>query len=154
MKVAMVKHTANGKVFWFEVPDGLGEITPNSSVMCDTARGRQYGTIVGAVCDESDVHDVMVASGASLPLRKITDFVQAVPMDTIKIPEYMARTKPSDNKIAKRFLEYYHNRRFDTAVMLDNNGLLKDGYSAYLVAKLLHFKYLYAIIEPAEKLLF
>ena len=131
MKVAMVKHTANGKVFWFEVPDGLGEITPNSSVMCDTARGRQYGTIVGAVCDESDVHDVMVASGASLPLRKITDVVQAVPMDTIKIPEYMARTKPSDN-----------------------NGLLKDGYSAYLVAKLLHFKYLYAIIEPAEKLLF
>lgn len=154
MKVAMVKHTANGKVFWFEVPNNLGEIAPNSSVMCDTARGRQYGTIVGAVCSESDVHDVMVASGASLPLRKITAVVQAVPMDTIKIPEYMARTRPGDDKIAKRFLEYYHNRRFNTAVVLNENGLLKDGYSAYLVAKVLHFKFLHAIIEQTEKLPF
>lgn len=139
MKVAMVKHNQHSKTYWFEVPESMvPEITPNTRVACDTARGLKHGIVVGSVLDMNDVQDVMLASGAKLPLRKITAVQCDIPLSEIKIPEYMARTKPRDEKIAKRFLEYYHTRKFNTTVMLNDNGMLCDGYSAYLVAKMLN----------------
>ena len=109
MKVAMVKHTSCGQVFWFETPEHLvGKLHPGSHVACDTARGRRYGTVVVSDLDDQDVKEIMTASGATFPLRKIVATTQNVLLSAIKIPEYMARTKPSDEKIAKRFLEFYH----------------------------------------------
>ena len=148
MKVAMVKHSSRGKVFWFEVPESLvGKIQAGARVACNTARGRRYGTVVAADLDEQDVKEVMLASGATFPLSTIEAATQKVPMSAIKIPEYMARTKPSDKKIAKRFLEIYHTGRFNTNIALDNHGFLVDGYSAYLVAQALGFTFLSAICK-------
>lgn len=148
MKVAMVKHSPNGKVFWFETPKYLeGLLTTGSRVACDTNRGRQYGVIVGANLDEKDVLEVMTASGATLPLRKIIATARMVPIDKIKIPEYMKRTKPRDEKIAKRFLEFYHTGQFDTNVALSDDGTLVDGYSAYLVARTVGLSLLPAIYK-------
>lgn len=72
---------------------------------------------------------------------------QKVLMSAIKIPEYMARTKPSDEKIAKRFLEFYHTGQFNTNVALDDNAVLVDGYSAYLVAQKVGLVFLPAIYK-------
>ena len=103
MKVAMVKHKPYGKVFWFEIPEHfVGKLQPGFRVACNTARGRRYGTVVAADLDEQDVKEVMLASGAIFPLSTIEATTQKVLMSTIKIPGYMARTKPSDEKIAKR----------------------------------------------------
>lgn len=136
MKVAMVKHTPCGKVFWFQIPERLvGKLKPGSRVACRTARGRRYGTIVAADLEEQDVKEIMLASGATFPLAKIEATTKQILVSIIKIPEYMARTKPSDEKIAKRFLEFYHTGQFNTNIALDDSGVLVDGYSAYLVAK-------------------
>ncbi len=120
MKVAMVKHKPYGKVFWFEIPEHL---------------------------DEQDVKEVMLASGATFPLSTIEATTQKVLMSAIKIPEYMTRTKPSDEKIAKRFLEFYHTGQFNTNVALDDNAVLVDGYSAYLVAQKVGIVFLPAIYK-------
>jgi len=136
MKVAMVKHSPNSKTYWFEVPEFLSDkITPNMCVACDTVRGLETGVVVGSILSMDDVRDVMLASGAKLPLKKIVAIPQEIPIDEIKIPMYMSRTTPRDEKIAKRFLEYYHTGKFNTNVALNSDGLLRDGYSAYLVAK-------------------
>ena len=117
MKVAMVKHKPYGKVFWFEIPEHLvGKLQPGFRVACNTARGRRYGTVVAADLDEQDVKEVMLASGATFPLSTIEATTQEVLISAIKIPGYMARTKPSDEKIAKRFLEFYHTGQFNTNV--------------------------------------
>lgn len=148
MKVAMVKHTPNGKVFWFGVPDRLvNSIHPNSRVACDTARGRKYGTVVGSILDEKDVKDIMVASGATFPLQPIVAVAKGIPMADIKIPDYMARTKPCDDKMVKRFLELYHTGNFKTNVVVRKDGILIDGYSAYLVAQMMGFDFLTGIKE-------
>lgn len=150
MKVAMVKHKPYGKVFWFQIPDHLiGKLRPGSRVACNTARGRRYGIVVAADIDEQDVKEVMLASGATLPLSMIEATTQQVLVSGIKIPEYMAHTKPSDEKIAKRFLEFYHTGQFDTNIALDGNGVLVDGYSAYLVAKRVGLSSLPAIYKGA-----
>lgn len=148
MKVAMVKHKPYGKVFWFEIPEHfVGKLQPGFRVACNTARGRRYGTVVAADLDEQDVKEVMLASGATFPLSTIEATTQKVLMSTIKIPGYMARTKPSDEKIAKRFLEFYHTGQFNTNVALDDNAVLIDGYSAYLVAQKVGLTFLPAIYK-------
>lgn len=148
MKVAMVKHSSRGKVFWFEIPERLvGKLYPGSHVVCDTARGRRCGTVVASDLDDQDVKEIMTASGAIFPLRKIIAITQKVRLSDIKIPAYMARTKPRDEKIAKRFLEIYHTGQFNTNIALDDSGFLVDGYSAYLVAQALGFTFLSVICE-------
>ena len=143
MKVAMIKHSPTGKVFWFGVPKELEcKVRPGRRVACDTSRGERYGTVVGANLNEMDVKDIMTASGATFPLRMITKVTQDVSMALISIPDFMGRTKPRDDKIAKRFLEYYHHGKFNTNIVVDENNVLLDGYSAYLVAKLLRIPYL------------
>lgn len=148
MKVALVKHTPNGKAFWFEIPEHLEcKIKIGARIACDTARGRRYGIVVAIALDEHGVKEIMVASGATFPLRKIVATAHKVRLSDIKIPAYMTRTKPSDEKIAKRFLEFYHTGQFDTTIALDDNGVLVDGYSAYLVAKTLNLIFLPAICK-------
>lgn len=53
----------------------------------------------------------------------------------------------SDEKIAKRFLEFYHTGQFNTNVALDDNAVLIDGYSAYLVAQKVGLAFLPAIYK-------
>ncbi len=146
MKVAMVKHTPVGQVFWFGVPDRfVNDIHPGSRVACDTVRGRKFGVVVGSPLNEEDAREVAVASGARFPLCQISAVATKVPMQNIKIPKYMARTKPRDEKISKRFMEVYHNGEFNTSVVVNKNGMLVDGYSAYLVAKKLGLDLITAI---------
>ena len=62
------------------------------------------------------------------------------------IPEEFRRTPPRDWKLAKRFLEYYHTGSFHTKVLVDEAGVMRDGYTAYLAAKTLHLPYLRASV--------
>ena len=151
MNVVMVKHTPKGKVFWFEAPEHLaGVITPGTRVACDTYRGLRYGTAVSAALDSSDVKDVMAASGAVEPLRQITNVARNVFLSNIKIPSHMAHSRPSDEKIAKRFLELYHTGDFQTHIAVDKDLNLVDGYTAYLVAKKIGMEIISAIIKGAD----
>ena len=135
MNVAMVKHGNSEKIYWFEVPAHLSDaIKPGIRVACHTARGRKYGIVVGSVVNKADVHELMVASGATFPLRQIV------------------ATTASDEKIAKRFMEYYHNKKFNTNVLVADNGLLLDGYTAYLVAKVLGLPYISGITYHPQPL--
>lgn len=104
MNVVMVKHWNCEKIYWFEVPDHLvASIVPGIRVAYDTSRGKKYGIVVGSVVDADDVREVMYASGATLPLRKIITVAHDIPLKVIQIPDYMKRTKPSDDKIASAF---------------------------------------------------
>lgn len=151
MKVAMVKHSPHGKVYWFEVPEESGYVYPGAHVACDTARGMVRGIVVGSVMDECDVYDIMIASGAKFPLRKIVANWRCVPLASITIPKYFKNTKPRDETIAKRFLELYNTGGFQTDVIVSDDGVLQDGYSAYLVAKFIGVSHIDAITNYAPE---
>ena len=151
MNVVMVKHGSCGKVYWFEVPDQISpQLLPGTRVACDTVRGKKYGVTVGSVVSSDDVMEVMLASGATLPLRKILDAAHDIELTDITIPDYMARHSPSDALLSKRFLEFYHTMQFNTNVVVDENGVLKDGYSAYLVAKMLRLSVISVMTKHKE----
>ena len=69
---------------------------------------------------------------------------QHIPMEDIKIPKYFASTIPQPEKIAARVREIKESGRFNTTVTINKDGLLTDGYTAYLVAKMFDFAVLKA----------
>ena len=148
MRAVMVRHSAESKGYWFEAPDNLADkIRPGVRVICDTAVGQQNGTVSGVLLSnsEDDAKEIIITAGAKFPLRKIVAVGCLVPIDTIKIPMYMTRSVPSEEKIVKRFREYYRTGQFDTRVVIGDNGMLLDGYTAYKVAKMLHLTYLLTV---------
>jgi hypothetical protein len=62
----------------------------------------------------------------------------------------MGETRPHDEKIAKRFLEFYHTGQFNTDIVLDQDNVLVDGYSAYLVAQKVGLDYLWVTVTHKE----
>lgn len=150
MRAVMVKHTTESNGYWFEAPDNLADkIHPGVRVVCDTAIGQQDGTVSSVLLSngEDDAKEIMIAAGAKFPLRKIVAVRCLVSIDTIKIPTYMTRSVPSEEKIVKRFREYYCTGQFDTRVTVDDSGMLLDGYTAYKVAKMLHLTHLLAVTK-------
>lgn len=145
MTAVMVKHNGEDKGYWFEVPDNLtNKLQIGTHVICDTGISRQHGKVVGTLVSngEDEVREIMISTGAKFPLRKVVAVEYHVPIEEIKIPSYLSRSIPSEDKIVKRFLEYYHTGRFNTNVTLDDNGVLTDGYTAYKVARILHLTHL------------
>ncbi len=148
MNVVMVKHTSNGKVFWFEVPDNLvNKITVGTNVICNTAYGKRNGMAISTPLDSEEVKCVMAASGAVYPLRKIAGIGHKIPLEAITVPNYMLKSHPSDEKIAKRFMEVYHTGTFHTNIAVDKDYNLLDGYTAYLVAKRLGWSNITAVVQ-------
>lgn len=150
MTAVMVKHNGESKGYWFEVPDNLTDkIQPGTHVTCDTAIGRQHGKVIGTLVSngEDEAREIMISAGAKFPLRKVVAVEYRVPIEDIKIPLYLARSTPSEDKIVKRFLEYYRTGRFNTNVTLSDDGVLTDGYTAYKVAKMLHLTHLIAVAK-------
>lgn len=150
MTAVMVKHNDESKGYWFEVSDNLTDkIQPGTHVVCDTAIGQQHGTVIGVLVSngEDEAKKIMVAAGAKFPLRKIVAVEQSIPIEAIKIPSYLAHSTPSEDKIVRRFLEYYRTGQFDTRVTVDDDCVLTDGYTAYKVAKMLHLTHLIAVAK-------
>lgn len=153
MKAAMVKHNNESKGYWFEVPDHLdGKIQPGMYVICDTAFGRRRGAVVGVLISSGadEAKRIMVSSGAKFPLRQVVATeprIIHIPIEDIKVPSYMTRSTPGENKIAKRFLEYYRTGQFNTRVAVNDDGVLTDGYTAYKVARMLHLTHLPAVVN-------
>ena len=109
-------------------------------MICDTRRGTQIGIVVSLF--RYDGNDAVVRAlreqnGATFPLRKIIAVYGAMPISKIVIPDRMRHTTPRDKKVAARCLEWYQFGHFQTEVVVNQNFVLSDGYSAYIVAKAL-----------------
>ena len=59
-----------------------------------------------------------------------------VSIDQIKIPSNYAKTLPA-KKITERLMHYEQTGTFDREIVLDEHNNLLDGYSTYLVCKML-----------------
>lgn len=142
MNIVSVKHsTENQKTYWFEVPDDLIQrIRSGDKVICDTRRGQQRGVAVTDVWSGDGIESVAVQYGATLPLRKILGVVHTIPMNKIKISSCFKEATPRKEKLIARLNEWYEYGYFCTNVCTDQSGVLYDGYTAYLVAKMLGMK--------------
>lgn len=73
-----------------------------------------------------------------------------IPIGDIKIPTDFAATIPSDTKISARLSEWRKKKRFDNEIYIDFSYELFDGYTSYLVYKMLGIDEVPVVIWPEK----
>lgn len=137
MNVALVQHNQqNTRKYCFAVPDELiPHIKQDTRVVCDTVRGFMPGRIVSEILTGDSATQAIEERGAYMPLRNIVAVVNKVNISDIRIPIRMEMSTPHKFKIVRRESELKAFGCVRTKVVVDDNGILKDGYTAYLVCK-------------------
>lgn len=135
MKLVGVKHQPNQEiVYWFEVPESIANIVCiGDEVLCNTRKGQNKATVVQLM---EDVPNAINVVGDFFPLKKVIAVAKNFEITNIHIPWEMNSSAPNPEKIAQRMNEFYATGGFKTAVLFTPDGNLKDGYTAYLVAKM------------------
>jgi len=70
-----------------------------------------------------------------------------IEVSKIKITSAFSNNIPKSELITKRLEEYKKTEKFNTDIIVSKNGYLVDGYSAYLVAKMLDLNTIKVLIE-------
>lgn len=137
MKYVSVRHKPeHTNVWWFSVPTELSnKVTVGAEVLCNTKKGCSPGRIV-SVLDNVGQADAEKIVGNHFPLKSIFAVSVDLEMSRIHIPLDFMAASPSSYKIEKRVDEFYRCGKFDTPVIFTSDGTLRDGYTAYLVAKM------------------
>lgn len=74
-----------------------------------------------------------------------------MPLADIQVPYCFASTIPCNEKLNKRLDEYRKMHRFETEIYVDEFGKLFDGYTAYLVYKMLGYERVPVVVWPKIK---
>ncbi len=137
MKYVAVRHKpTHTNCFWFTVPEELEDrVYVGADVLCDTRKGHSTGNIA-SILDGVSQRDAEKIIGEHFPLKKLIAVSADYDVNEIHIPYNIASSNPRPGKIAQRMTEFYGTGRFNTAVIFSPDGELRDGYTAYLVAKM------------------
>lgn len=137
MKYVAVKHKpTHTNVWWFSVPEELNDMVHvGAEVLCNTRKGSASGKIE-AVMDGLSQSDAEKIIGNHFPLKSLIAVSVDYDMDGIHIPYHIASSNPAPEKISQRMIEFYSAGKFNTPVIFSADGNLRDGYTAYLVAKM------------------
>ncbi len=71
-----------------------------------------------------------------------------VNIDQVEIPTSFASTIPCNEKLMRRLDEWRSHRKFDTEIYVDENLKLFDGYTSYLVYRMLGITIIPVVIWP------
>ncbi len=146
MKYVAIKHKPEHQNLWyFKVPAGLSKyVDVGCNVICDTRYGAAKGRVEYILDGVPDT--VLETIGNCVPSKSIIAVETDVNMSDITIPYSFELSAPNVSKLDERIKEYYRFARFNTKVEFYANGTLKDGYSAYLVARMFDHNTLHGMV--------
>lgn len=75
---------------------------------------------------------------------------RCVPLNNIRIPYGFAATIPCNEKLMRRLDEWRSHRKFETEIYVDENWNLFDGYTSYLVYRMLGILNVPVVIWPKD----
>lgn len=152
MNIVGIKHPNDktNKMYWFKLPEENVNVSLGELLICDTKNGWSVGQVEKIFYGLSNSEVRSIAK--SRPTKKVIGRYIGKPIESIVVPSYCINSFPSPNKLTSRIKEYYNWRNdqsfemFKTKVLFDRNNVLKDGYTAYLVAKMFDRPILYGCI--------
>ena len=155
MNFVEVRHDGCDKRYWFELGHGL-KVDRNDRVLCDTVQGYVLGTVTRVLLGLSE--DEFEALFYFYPTRKVIGVYMAVLLEDIEIPFSFRSAIPATKRIARRVDEYREwayaddiAAPFKTNVEINTFNTLKDGYTAYLVAKMFGRPWLACLVTVGDK---
>lgn len=137
MKYLAIRHMPEQtRRWWFSVPKEMEDrVSIGAQVLCETSRGSATGEIM-SIMDNVPQETAEMIIGDHFPLTPIFGVEVTMKMDDIYIPPKLFLSNPDPAEIAKRMQEWYSTSTFNDSVLFAPDGTLKDGYTAYLVAKM------------------
>lgn len=75
------------------------------------------------------------------------------PIECIQIPESFSKIIPHNDKLMKRLDEWRKNKRFEIEIYIDSSGKLFDGYTSYLIYRMLGVVDVPVVIWPKKEIL-
>ncbi len=147
-----VKHHKNDdKLFWFYVPKSIADhVAKYSDVVCSTSKGNSRG-VVEEIIITDNVFDAKKLIQRPFPLNNIVAVKTQFPLWMLSIPARFVQSKPSPEKIASRVRELYRDGRFNTMVEVNSDGVLTNGYTAFLVATMFYHDTIECLLETMEE---
>lgn len=146
MYVAVRHKPEEHVVFWFAVPEPLVPyVKVGEKVVCNTKKGKRKGEIV-SVLDGVSEDEASLIIGPYFPLKEIMAVESEININEITLDPQVALSKPSPEKLKARIVEYYKFGEFRTKVVVDSDGLLLDGFTAFLVCNMFDLKRLKAFV--------
>lgn len=140
MNVVLVQHNPEqSKKYCFAVKDRLlPYIRTGVNVVCDTRRGNMPGIVASEVMSgeaaDQEINRMIRECGAQMPLKYISAVVETIDITDVRVPIWMEMSTPHQSKLDKRKRELQQFGCFHTNVLVED-GILKDGYTAFLVSK-------------------
>lgn len=136
VKYVGVRHKPEHQnLFWFYVPEQLSNmISVGKTVVCDTRKGKTTG-VVAQVIDGFSPTEASKLTGNCFTVKPIVGVEMEFEVCEIHIPWDMQESTPSPEEIAACVSDLYSGR-MRTAVSCTPDGNLREGYAAYLVAKM------------------
>jgi len=139
--VIQVKHSPNDKAYTFNVPMKLIPVLKrNMCVTVKTRIGKSSGVTVSEIISGEAANEVIKVSGASLPLKSVVSLFRRIPLDSVIISDEFAKTHPRSDTLMNCYEHYRKYKKFNGHIVVDENGVLIDGYTRYLVAKMFGHK--------------
>lgn len=137
MNIVLVQHSEQQtRKYCFAVPDSLlTHIHLGVDVICDTRRGHTHGRVVSEVLTGEAAERIITDNHATTPLKNILAVVESIDISNVCVPIWMEASEPRKDKITKRKQELKNFGCVKTRVCVSEDGVLQDGYTAYLVCK-------------------
>lgn len=161
MNIVLVQHRPDSqRQYCFEVADRLlPYVHKGVKVVCDTKRGNEPGVIASDVLTDEDARSAIIEHGASFPLREIIAVIKEIDISNVRVPIRMLDSQPKEEKLHQRKAELKRLGGVATNVVVRDNGILCDGYTAYVVCKqrgmdkipMLIFGYEYPVRKRAKR---
>lgn len=140
-------------VYWFNASkSGANRLNIGDEVLCNTCKGNKVG-IVKTIIVNLPIEDIIKITSGIIPSRRIIGRVEKLKLEDIVIPFHWKNTLPDPKKLMERVDEYYRCLSkdkpivFDTNISFSKSGVLKDGYSAFLVARMFGVKTLTGLVK-------
>lgn len=144
MNYAEVLHDGCKNRYWFKINEGYGtalDIKRGDRVLCDTAMGIVPGTVARVLYGVSEKEFLEIFHFC--PTREIIGVYKTVKVSDISIPHNFKDFIPDVKKLTGRIKEFKRwfkgsgdEECFHTNIEVTQHNFLKDGYTAYLVAKM------------------
>lgn len=100
-----------------------------------------------------DQHDIWLNNEDAIQRCNFLNLERRLyPIECIQIPESFSKTIPHNDKLMKRLDEWRKSKKLETEIYIDSSGKLFDGYTSYLIYRMLGIVDVPVVIWPKKEI--
>lgn len=169
--VKNVINAISGEVKEYKCPEcnGRGTIKATGQTKYEVHKGNVHGITITSVGNEVTVtyaikkdngmiiyreeNEIWITNEEAIERCNFLNLERRLyPIECIQISESFSKTIPHNDKLMKRLDEWRKNKKLETEIYIDSSGKLFDGYTSYLIYRMLGVVDVPVVIWPKKEI--